>query len=197
MSTQKHTTLTSRHIEQTDQTDLILWEKTQIGDVTAFEMLFEKYYTLLYQFTGRFIRDAQTAENLVQDFFVKIWTERKTLQINTNLKTYFYISLKNNALNFINSQRLPAKYVTFLLNQSGLTENPEDQCINSEMHRTVHQAINKLPEKCRQIYLMKKYDNLSYQEIADIMDISVNTVKTQIKRALKKLQINLSHLITP
>ena len=74
--------------------------------------------------------------------------------------------------------------------------NPEEQIIENEMIEKVHKAIEKLPEKCRYIYLMKRYDDLKYHEIAEILDISINTVKTQMKRALKSLLKNLAYLKT-
>ena len=162
----------------------------------AFKALFERYYTPLYRFTTRFIRDAQNADNLVQDLFVKLWTQRENLHINSNLKSYLYISLKNSALNYIKSQNSTVADKAELLLQPEKTQNPEEGYINSEMHQAVHDAIDKLPVKCRQIYLMKNYDNLKYIEIAEIMGISVNTVKTQLKRALQSLHKSLAHLFT-
>ena len=74
--------------------------------------------------------------------------------------------------------------------------NPEEQIIENEMIEKVHKAIEKLPEKCRYIYLMKRYDDLKYHEIAEILNISINTVKTQMKRAFKSLLTNLAYLKT-
>jgi RNA polymerase sigma-70 factor (ECF subfamily) len=72
----------------------------------------------------------------------------------------------------------------------------EEKYIDNEIQTEVHRAISNLPERCRRIFLMKRYDDLSYNEIASILNISINTVKTQMKRALKFLRMNLAHLIS-
>ena len=74
------------------------------------------------------------------------------------------------------------------------SESPEEDLIKNDMYRAVHKAIDNLPDQCRKIYLMKKYDELSYNEITEILGISINTVKTQMKRAIKSLLNNLSYL---
>jgi len=71
---------------------------------------------------------------------------------------------------------------------------PDAKLEETEIHSAVHNAINELPEKCRQIFVMCKFDNLSYNEIADIQNVSINTVKTQLKRAVKTLSKNLAYL---
>lgn len=80
--------------------------------------------------------------------------------------------------------------------QHHFDNSPELEYMDNEMVTEIHKAIAKLPQQCRQIYLMKRYDDLKYSEIADILSISINTVKTQMKRAMKSLLKNLAHLIT-
>lgn len=176
--------------------DLKYYESIKAGDTDSFSVLFKKYYEPLYQFAGRYIKDAQTAENIVQNVFVKIWTNRDSLTIKSNVKLYLYTAVRNQALNYINQE---SKVVTL----EGVsdyvdihTTTPEEEYIDEEMKTAVHEAIDKLPEQCRHIYMMKRYDDLSYNEIAEIKGISVNTVKTQMKRALKSLHKYLAHLLT-
>ena len=177
-----------------DITDLVLLEHIQADRDDAFETLFKRYYTVLYKFTCRIINDPQEAENVVQDLFVRFWEKRLEINIESSLKSYLFTSAKNHALNYIKRERR----LTLLDDNSELeketAESPESVLIKDETVIAVRNAIYKLPEKCREIYLMKKYDDLSYQEIAVILKISVNTVKTQMKRALKSLAQNLSYL---
>ena len=180
----------------TDQTGLEFWEKIRLGDSTAFSYVFQKYYQALYQFAGRFVKDAQTAENIVQDVFVKLWTNRENCLITSSLKSYLYAATRNTALNFLSREKKQLSTEDLMSDRQDTTANPEERIIENEMIDGVHKAIEKLPEKCRSIYLMKRYDDLKYHEIAEILDISINTVKTQMKRALKSLLKNLAYLKT-
>ena len=180
----------------TDQTGLEFWEKIRLGDSTAFSYVFQKYYQALYQFAGRFVKDAQTAENIVQDVFVKLWTNRENCLITSSLKSYLYAATRNTALNFLSHEKKQLSTEDLMSDRRDTTANPEERIIENEMIDGVHKAIEKLPEKCRYVYLMKRYDDLKYHEIAEILDISINTVKTQMKRALKSLLKNLAYLKT-
>ena len=180
----------------TDQTGLEYWERIRQGDNTAFSQIFQKYYQALYQFAGRFVKDAQTAENIVQDVFVKLWTNRENCLITSSLKSYLYAATRNTALNFLSHEKKQLSTEDLMSDRRDTTANPEERIIENEMIDGVHKAIEKLPEKCRYVYLMKRYDDLKYHEIAEILDISINTVKTQMKRALKSLLKNLAYLKT-
>jgi RNA polymerase sigma-19 factor, ECF subfamily len=167
------------------------WKKIQSGDVAAFSFLFKNHYPSLYRFAGRYIRDAQTIENIVQNVFVDLWIKKEKLEIKISLKSYLYQMVRNQALNFLNKE----KRMIAIENGQSLPENlvisPEEKFEAEELHEIVHRAIDTLPFQCRQVYLMKRYDQLKYTEIAGILNISVNTVKTQMKRALKSLQEQL------
>jgi RNA polymerase sigma-70 factor (ECF subfamily) len=180
--------------ELNDKADLALLEYIQADREDAFEVLFKRYYTALYRFTCRIIKDPQDAENIVQDLFVRFWEKRSEINIESNLKAYLFTSAKNHSLNYIKRERR----LTLLDDNSEIqkenAESPETVLIKDETVIAVQNAINKLPEKCREIYMMKKYDDLSYQEISKVLKISVNTVKTQMKRAVKSLSQHLSYL---
>ena len=164
------------------------------GDDSAFSALFRQYYEQLYYFASRFLKDSQTSENIVQDVFVKLWEQREKLEISTNVKSYLYTSVKNHSLNYLKRE----SRLFSIDDQLNLAEeksiSTEDDYIKDESFRAVHKAIDELPEKCRQIYLMKRYDDLSYNEISEILGISINTIKTQMKRALKALSEKLVYL---
>ncbi len=179
-----------------DQIDRDCWTKARQGNVPAFSFIFNKYYQPLYQFAGRFVSDAQKAEDLVQDVFVRLWINRNELQITSSLKSYLYVSVKNNALNYIRREKKLQFSEEYTDGFIEFMTTPEEQVIEKEMITAVHQAIDKLPRQCRLIYLMKRYDGLNYQEIAGILNISINTVKTQMKRALKTLLTRLTYLKT-
>ena len=164
------------------------------GDEEAFSSLFREYYEQLYLFAGRFVKDPQSAENIVQDVFVRLWEQRTKLVITSNVKSYLFTAVKNHSLNHIKRE----KRLVTIDEQLDIAKNcigsPEDEFIRNESFLSVQKAIDSLPEKCRMIYLMKRYDDLSYIEIGEILGITVNTIKTQMKRAIKTLNEKLVHL---
>lgn len=166
------------------------------GDPAAFASLFRKYYEPLYQFAGRFVKDAQTAESIVQDVFVKIWEKREEWNVQHNVKSYLYTSVKNHSLNHLKRERVLISMSESTDHQDDLVSSPEKALIESEMIEAVQEAIEKLPQQCRRIYRMKRYDDLTYSEIAEVLNISINTVKTQMRRALKSLHKSLAYLMS-
>ncbi len=169
-------------------------EQIRFGDKASFDSLFRLYYEQLYRFALRFVRDPQESENLVQDVFVKLWVQRSELSITQNAKAYLYTSVKNQALNYIKRESKSSSFDNEISRFKEQSESPEEDYIKDEQYIAIHKAIEELPNKCKQIYLMKRYDNLSYNEISEIQGISVNTVKTQMKRAIKTLSEKLAHL---
>jgi len=163
-------------------------------DVEKFSGLFRKYYEPLYFFAGRFVKDPPTAESIVQDVFVNLWDHRKTLNIKTSVKAYLYTSVKNSCINFVKRENFFSSMDNDSEHRDNSGRTPDAKLEETEIHCAVHNAINALPEKCRQIFVMCKFDNLSYNEIADIQNVSINTVKTQLKRAVKTLSKNLAYL---
>jgi len=149
---------------------------------------------VLYQFSGRFVRDVQVAESIVQDVFVKIWTNRETLNITSNVKAYLYTAVKNYSLNHIKQTKRNVGIDDVFESEFASEFTPEDSLVKSENHDAVHKAISELPNQCRTIYVMKKFDDMSYIEIGEMLGISVNTVKTQMKRAMKALTEKLQYL---
>lgn len=126
--------------------------------------------------------------------FVKLWINKSKIKIKHSVKSYLYISVKNHSLNYINKESRLSSINDQLDIADVKEQSPEEDLIKNDMYRAVHKAIDNLPDQCRKIYLMKKYDGLSYNEITEVLGISVNTVKTQMKRAIKSLLKNLSYL---
>jgi RNA polymerase sigma-70 factor (ECF subfamily) len=164
------------------------------SDPTAFTSLFRKYYEPLYRFAIRFVKDTQTAENIVQDVFVKLWEKRERWIVQSSVKAYLYTAVKNHSLNYLKHQKSVLSIDEVSIKQVYNVSSPEEVLIENEIVEAVQIAIEKLPRQCRRIYQMKRYDGLKYSEIADALNVSINTVKTQMKRALKALYKNLSYL---
>lgn len=170
-------------------------EKIRDGNAEAFENLFKAYCQPLINFARRFVRDIQIAENIVQDVFLKIWTNRIKLNPSLNLKTYLFTAVRNQSLNHLRHAKMERNSVADMQLIATPAKTPENGWREKELAASIRQAINELPKKCQTIFLMNRFDQLTYQEIADILNLSIKTVETQMGRALKFLRKRLSHFM--
>ncbi|HKJ80476.1 MAG TPA: RNA polymerase sigma-70 factor [Ignavibacteriaceae bacterium] len=165
--------------------------KIQSGDVKIFEALFREYYYSLSRFTTSIVKSSSAAEDLVQDIFLKIWENRQTWNPQGTIKTYLYRASKNQALNYLKHLNVVHNWAEFSRNSfssSSSSINPEDEFERKELLNSVNGAVNKLPEKCKMIFLLHRHEGLSYREISEVLNISISTVETQMGRALKKIR---------
>ncbi len=171
------------------------WVKNILdGDELSFESLFNAYVQKLINFSRRYVYDKQIAENIVQDVFVKIWINRKNLDHSKSIKTYLFTAVKNNSLKHLRHINVEKRHSIITID-SNEEISPANILEKNEIAERLNQEINSLPEKCKEIFSMSKFDKLKYAEIAEILDISVKTVETQMGRALKKLRKNLRHFL--
>ena len=164
------------------------------GNEFSFESLFNVYCQRLINFSRRYVQEKEIAENIVQDLFVNLWINRKKLDYTKSIKSYLFTAVKNNSYKYLRHLNVERSY-SLLKSEEGVEHNPQSSIEVFEKNEEVKQVIEKLPDKCREIFVMSKFDNLKYSEIANILGISIKTVETQMGRALKKLRENLKHLI--
>jgi RNA polymerase sigma-70 factor, ECF subfamily len=169
-------------------------EKMHSGNVEAFSALFRAHYEPLCYFASRFVGNFDAAEGIVQDVFVRLWEQRQTLEIHTSLKSYLYTAVKNASLNYLKRARVSTPLETAMDVSGSDASLPDVSLESKELLDALDTAINNLPPKCREIFRLAKLDGLSYQEIAELEQISVNTVKTQLQRALKTLSKALKYI---
>lgn len=185
---------TMKHSEQ-KRTELELVARIRDGDASAFEKLFFAYCQRLIDFTRRFVQDTAIAENIVQDVFLKIWMTRKKLNPSSNIKSFLYTIAKNEALKQLRHEDVHRQSAQRLQSSSPRVQTPEEKVSQQEIAESVRQAIEELPEQCRIVFSMNRFDRLTYAEIAEIMDLSIKTVETQMGRALEVLRRRLRHLL--
>lgn len=178
--------------QQTD-TDKKLFDRINHSDMAAFNTLFRKYYTVLCRFIMTYTHDFSSAEEIIQELFVALWEGRKKIKIATSVKTYLYIAAKNRTLNYLKTDKaryyLQDDFTIFELE----TKNPDDDDDNMKQFiPLLEKAIKKLPKKCSVIFQLHRFEGLTYDEIAQYLDISKKTVENQISIALKKLREELS-----
>ncbi len=176
--------------------DAELVRKVLSGDVPAFQVLFNRYSKQLLDFAFSYLRDTQECEDIVQDVFVSIWNKRRALNPELSIKAYLYKSVLNRALQSVRHKNVVRSSMEITNPSEEYDRTPYDDLSEKEIDSAIHCAIGELPEKCREIFSLNRFDGLTYAEIAEILDISLNTVKTQMGRALKFLRKRLSHFLS-
>lgn len=162
-----------------------------ITDEQVFETLFRKHYLLLCNYANKYVMDSQTSEDIVQVFFISIW-EKKNLNITQeNFLPYALRSIKNSCINYYKSEIIKDDFITTLTEEWKNQLNEEKDFIYQQ---EVQQALQRLPEKCRKVFLLKCISELKYKEIAEICDISINTVKYHLGEAFRIMRNELKDL---
>lgn len=171
---------------------LILRIQTE-DDQQAFRKLYQLLFIKLYQFALSYLKKKESAEEVVNDVFLRLWEKRHTLSDIKNINVYLYVAVKNASLNHLRQSRrsAPLTLDDLEMKHIRLRINPEVGLVTKELRLKVQEAIEKLPTRCKLIFKLVKEDGLSYKEVASILDISVKTVDTQLYLALKKLSVSL------
>lgn len=157
--------------------------------LTEFEQLYRHFRAGLSSFANSIIRNESDADEIVNDVFLAIWEKRDSLELDGSLKNYLFTSVKNRCLNHIKKAKLPFSDMPDDFQVSADSDgNAEKQMEGKEIRTLIHQLIDKLPPKCKQVFLLSRMFDLSYKEISEIMDISPKTVENQIGLALKFLK---------
>ena len=166
-------------------------------DKAAFEELFRSYFTPLCSFAQKFVRDSDEAKDIVHHVFINLWNKREQIDAHSSLKSYLFQGVHNGSLNYIRDHK---KLVQFDApqNEEQLNQylDSRDHLESAEAEGRINRALDDLPDKCKEIFLMNRFDGLKYREIAERLQISIKTVETQMSRALKSLRENLSDMIS-
>jgi RNA polymerase sigma-70 factor (ECF subfamily) len=170
-------------------------QKIRAGDEQAFEQLFRAYCQPLIDFVRSYVRDTSLAESLVQDVFLAIWSKRSQLDPALNIKTYLFTAARNQALNHLRHSDVERRSAEDVALSFSLQKTPDDDLRGKEIALAVDRAVQALPEKTRTVFSMNRFSHLTYAEIAQIQDVSIKTVETQMGRALKSLRDHLAHLL--
>lgn len=161
-----------------------------------FDKIYILYYSRMHRFAKEYVLSDEDAENIVQDVFLLLWERREVLDIKISLISYLFSLVKNKCLDFLRHRVVADEYKKDLsLKLSALELLNYTLSSEEDIERIVENAINKLPERCRVIFLKSRMEGKKYKEIADELDISVNTVENQIAIALKKLRVELKELL--
>ena len=160
--------------------------------IDKFEHLFRKEHARLTHHAYNLVRDTEVAKDIVQDVFYKLWKSKERIDFEGNMAGYLFKATTNGALNYLKSPKR-----TFHLSMDRAIEGRslahQDHLEYEELERAVREAVERLPPKCKVIYLLSKHEEMTNQEIASHLDISLKTVENQMTIALKKLKLHLEH----
>ena len=168
--------------------DILLFNLVQQGNKNAFEKLFLTYYTSISKFIFSYIRDSDTAEEIAQDMFIHFWENAPQMHITTSLKAYLFTSARNFTLNHIKKTKTRHKYHEAAKDSIDLNEKLISDEKANIFKNLLNHAIKSLPDKCREIFEMSKYEGLTYEEISDFLGLSTKTVENQMGIALRKIR---------
>jgi RNA polymerase sigma-70 factor (ECF subfamily) len=159
----------------------------------TWDAAFELYYADLCEYALRLVGSAETAEDLVQDLFLHLWDSRGPRDAARLTKPYLYTATRNRALKYLRRRRVAAAWIERAVHEElPSAESPADLYLRHELEDVVDRALAELPTRCREIFLLRRRDHLSYEEIAAHADVSLGTVKSQMWRAAMLLKGKLA-----
>lgn len=175
-----------------ESTDKQIFDEIKQGNEIAFNRLFDQYYTSLCFFANKYLEDIDQSRSVVQGFFVDLWVNREKIKITQSVKSYLYNSVKNRSIDHLRKEKKNT-HTTELTDD--IAQSPfKDLVEEAELNDRINQSINELPERCREIFMLCRFEGLKYAQIAEQLDISIKTVEMQMGIALKKLRQKLSDI---
>jgi RNA polymerase sigma-70 factor (family 1) len=175
--------------------DIELTELLKEGDHFAYAEIYKRYSPLLFVHAFKKIRNIEEAKDVIQEVFTSIWTKRSDFIIKTNLAGYLYSCVHNSILNFITRQKIQTKYIESL--HHFLTERSaaDDRIREKDLANIIDKEISALPAKMRAVFELSRRDYLTHKQIAKKLNLSEETVKCQVKNALKILKLRLGFIV--
>lgn len=161
------------------------------ADPAQFENVFKTHFQNLHAYANTIVRDDDDAEEIVQNVFYKLWEKRAQIKIDQSLSAYLYRSVYYESLNFLKHAKVKENYRADAVSSARQVTNPTDNLILKELRAKIESAVNELPEQCRTVFQMSRYEGLRYKEISDKLGISVKTVENHLGKALKVLRTKL------
>lgn len=173
----------------TNEQELV--QALQNGDERAVETLFKSLYQRLCNYANTILNDIYESEEVVQQVFVQLWEKRETMEITTSVQSYLFRAVRNTSLNKIKHEKVRRIYAEEV---SALAQQSEPATVTSfhnELQNQIHVAIESLPEQCRLVFKLSRFEELKYAEIAEQLGISLKTVENHMGKALKLMREQL------
>jgi RNA polymerase sigma-70 factor (ECF subfamily) len=158
----------------------------------VFEKAFKEHFRALHAYAFTIIRDEEQAEEIVQNMFFKLWEKKEQIDEISSIKAYLYRATHNESLNYLKHTKVRAAYETYIKSSNSEGGDAVDTLSTKELQQKIDKALNELPEQCRTIFQMSRFEELKYREIAEQLNLSVKTVENQMGKALKVLREKLA-----
>ena len=168
-----------------------LIQEIREGNEQSFEQAFHMHYAVLCGYANKLLKDLDEAEEIVQETFYKIWEKREQLEITISFKAYVFRAVHNACLNYLKHQKVRKAYADHVEanHEEAANHDPAEQ---NELEQHVVEALDALPEKCREVFELSRFEGLKYKEIAERLEISEKTVENQMGKAFKILREKLA-----
>lgn len=174
--------------------DQILIKGLKEKNKVIFDLVFTFYYSGLCAFANRFVNNRSAAEDIVQDYFVKLWENSGSITISSSLKSYLFASVKNRSLDYLKHQQVRKNKKMDAFSPATVLPDELWEFTETELREIINYAMQKLPPRTREIFEMNRFLGLSNEQIANQLGISKRTVELQISNALKILRAELKDL---
>lgn len=161
----------------------------------VFEQIFKSHFRRLHAYACTILRDEATAEEMVQNVFYKLWEKKEQLEVQQSITAYLYRAVYHESLNHLKHTKVKAAHHAYTMHTSTEEHNPSERTGLKELQQRLDIALKELPEQCRAIFQMSRFEELKYREIADRLDISVKTVENQMGKALRILREQLAEYL--
>ena len=172
--------------------DQFLVESLKSGDPGSFSFIFSTYFRDMVFFAYSFTHELTTAEDIVQDTFVKLWEEHEKLNVTVSLRSVLLKTIQNKCIDWHRHKKVLNNHSTFIIDNSPLYEYDTDNYVlRSELEDIIENAVATLPDNIKEAFEMNRYEGLKYQEIAIRLNVSVRTVEVRISKALDLLRKKL------
>lgn len=167
--------------------------RIQDGDRAAFKSLFLSYVDPLCAYVEEYTKSPEVAEELIQDLFLKIWKDRATFSPRVSVKAYLYAAARNLALDYLKHKRVVDNWKTETRQHvSSAPKAPDESLRRKQLSNAVRQAIEELPERRKQVFKLSRQRDLTYKEIAHVLDISIKTVEKHMRQSFQFLREQLA-----
>ena len=151
--------------------------------------MFSYYSPRLSQFAYSIVKIKEAAAEIVDDVFIKLWKQRESAASIANIRVYLYVAVKNSSLNYLSSKA--HRQITEPFNHFDITlsreQAPDERMISAELQEKIRSAVESLPPRCKMIFKLVREDGLRYRDVAEILNLTVNTVDAQMVIAVKRI----------
>ncbi|MBN8669049.1 MAG: RNA polymerase sigma-70 factor [Chitinophagales bacterium] len=161
-----------------------------------FEEVFKSHYKRLHAYACTILNDEDDAEEIVQNVFVKLWEKKEKIHELQSLNAYLYRAVYNDCINFVKHEKVKQSYRNYAVHTNSEMDNNNTQRSKVlQLEERLRQALAELPEQCRTIFQMSRFEDMKYREIAEQLGLSVKTVENQMGKALKLMRVKLADLL--